>query len=768
MSSSRRFLNKSQISAGFIPKFREQGLKKSLSELKDDIERGANDGVRLDKELVQKLINDNNSKIQEVVVHQDVADMHHMTNEERVKKLEMKLKNQYIERLKGTFGKMRENNRVDYSPSHETSFLGARYKKERDQINISQLANSTISYLDKLQTQNKNIFEQKKLSTIPSRLEIASHSSLSPPPLNFSRQQLSPMNQLDLKNKNILFTPLNQHQKQPNIGSYIQLDFNSMKNSLRVLKQFDALLNDDSVTHLQNDQDNEDIEDFQEHIDELLDKLTKNHSTFFKEVPAQQAQQEEEKYKTSVFRKVQSINANYDKILQKVSERSLHQTFMNEMLEKQIFIKDQSLRKNTRSVLPTIVTPRMVSNQDSLLNKVHQEMKLMRNTSKDVKSLLRPKASIEQYEQLNKSFGLSSKQNSIKKIQYQVSLPKIINKSSDQGLISPSNVNQDISEVPQSPSIIHEDPNETTGNDENTVKHQNVGISASNTSAINQTQENFKNDVELNYKLQPLQTKELKINLNFEIDTQKSREFTTKSYRTSSHAVQTLRGLNNSKRPSVYSPVGNQSESPFKQNQSSEELPQINKNKSILNQPLDYSSIIIDKEQTKQINKPIKSNRSRQFQQAQTLIAQKYKNSKKNKEFDNRFDGIMTTLKPQLSPRLSGQNSNLVTKNNESQTLASTQQDKKVDSISKLRPHSNLDDIQTKTINQTVNTVFDIRKVSAIASTIMNGDQSYREGGDQSPQYSSQMASDFRMATPKLHTPFGQQKSQFQRDQAVQ
>ena len=62
--------------------------------------------------------------------------------------------------------------------------------------------------------------------------------------------------------------------------------------------------------------------------------------------------EEDDKYKTSVFRKIQSINSNYDKIIKKISERTIHQTYLSEILNKTIQDKDMNLRKKSRSVLP--------------------------------------------------------------------------------------------------------------------------------------------------------------------------------------------------------------------------------------------------------------------------------------------------------------------------------------------------------------------------------------------------------------------------------
>ena len=52
-----------------------------------------------------------------------------VTEEERIYRLENKLKNEYVEKLKNTFDKIRENSKVDYTPSKELTFLGEKYKK---------------------------------------------------------------------------------------------------------------------------------------------------------------------------------------------------------------------------------------------------------------------------------------------------------------------------------------------------------------------------------------------------------------------------------------------------------------------------------------------------------------------------------------------------------------------------------------------------------------------------------------------------------------
>ena len=72
--------------------------------------------------------------------------------------------------------------------------------------------------------------------------------------------------------------------------------------------------------------------DFDGHLDRLIEKLSLNHTTFFNEIPADEEPLEDDKFKTSRLKQIAAVSLNYDRIMRKVSQRSIHSSFMNELL----------------------------------------------------------------------------------------------------------------------------------------------------------------------------------------------------------------------------------------------------------------------------------------------------------------------------------------------------------------------------------------------------------------------------------------------------
>ncbi|CDW89001.1 UNKNOWN [Stylonychia lemnae] len=531
-----------QRSAGMLPQLRDNGPKKSLSELKDDIESGNTDGFKLTKEIVDQLLDDNNNKMYDVKLNQE--SVQDITNEERIHRIEIKLKNQYVEKLKNTFKKMRNNSKFEYAPNTNLSFIGSKIIKQKQKL----YQEKPLNYLQKLEKQ-----EEK-------RIEL---------PLDVSILNLHSSAERKKSNMQLVETPRQKKLNHYNNHSFLQIDLDNMKSRLKelmdddeedddlkrnqdnqssgsklkdynkILDQFDSLIS----KYETDDDDQQDDKDFQEHVDKLMAKLSTNHQTFFKEKLLEPFYEEDEKYKTSVFRKIQSINTNYDKIIKKISERTIHQTYLSEILNKQIQDKDMNLRKKSRSVLPSIITPKMISNSDSLITRIHQEMLQIKQTNKDATSVLRTKGSSESKLSPRKDLNdskfpdISHRDSSLEKnngnvlegkaLKKQTSNPTILiddrNQIDEEEYDNDEDLNFDHEEDPK--KSLDKEKKSQNFNSERTSK-----VTSNGKSMMYDSRGNFHKKIDPNTR--QLYNKDIALNLGLDEDLRRSREYSNKSFRT--------------------------------------------------------------------------------------------------------------------------------------------------------------------------------------------------------------------------------------------
>lgn len=91
MGSSKGNYVRSKRSVGYIPNFRDTSIKRTLSDIKDDKNEGSSDKLNLTKDMVDKLIDENNKQIHDVKLNKE--SIQDVSNDERIHRIELKLKN---------------------------------------------------------------------------------------------------------------------------------------------------------------------------------------------------------------------------------------------------------------------------------------------------------------------------------------------------------------------------------------------------------------------------------------------------------------------------------------------------------------------------------------------------------------------------------------------------------------------------------------------------------------------------------------------------